>query len=320
MNAVDRGIIRIEHLSHSYGQRRALDDVSLSIDRGEVFGFLGPNGSGKTTLFRILSTLVPVQSGRVWMTGMDLAASRDQIRRHIGVVFQSPSVDKQLTPEENLRHHGHLYGWRGQELESRIAEMLDRFGLANRRNEYVEKLSGGLRRRVELAKGLLIRPEILLMDEPSTGLDPAARREMWEALSAAQRESGLTVLVTTHLMDEAERCERLAIMDSGRVVASGMPAQLKEQIGGDVITLTSRDLPGLRTSMRERFGIEAEQVEGVVRLERPRAHEFVPQLVEQLPGLIESVSVGKPTLEDVFIHVTGHRFRDEPDESTRESA
>lgn len=303
-------IIDIQHLSYSYGQRRALDDVSLSIKSGEVFGFLGPNGSGKTTLFRVLSTLVPPQGGKVTMLGLDLASSRDEVRKHIGVVFQSPSVDKQLTPLENLRHHGHLYGLRGRELEGRISEMLDRFDLADRRDEYVQNLSGGLRRRVELAKGLLTRPEILLMDEPSTGLDPTARLDMWAALKAAQEATGVTILVTTHLMDEGERCDRLAIMDVGKVVASGTPGELKDRVGGDVITLTGRDLPALRSGMQRKFAMPVEEMEGVLRLERPRAHEFVPQLVEQLPGLIESVSVGKPTLEDVFIHVTGHRFKE----------
>ena len=310
-------IINVQSLSHAYGQRTALCEVNLSINAGEIFGFLGPNGSGKTTLFRILSTLVPIQSGRVTMVGVDLATSRDQIRRHIGVVFQSPSLDKQLTAEENLRHHGHLYGLSGRELEHRIQESLQRFELADRRREYVQNFSGGMRRRVELAKGLLTRPQVLLMDEPSTGLDPTARLEMWQALTRARQEDGVTILVTTHLMDEAERCDRLAVMDLGRVVALGTPAQLKEQIGGDVITLTSHDPSALQAAMQERFDIAAEQMEGALRLERPRAHEFVPQLVERLPGLIDSISVGKPTLEDVFIHVTGHRFRDQQEAAAR---
>src|SRR5688500_6858405 len=175
-------IVTVENLVHRYAKDTAHDTVSLEVNEGEIFGFLGPNGSGKTTLFRVLSTLVPPQSGRVTVLGHDLASSRDEVRREIGVVFQSPSLDKQLTAEENLRHHGHLYGLRGTDLESRIFTMLTRFGLAERRREYVKNFSGGMKRRVELAKGLLTSPRILLMDEPSTGLDPTARIEMWRSL------------------------------------------------------------------------------------------------------------------------------------------
>ena len=307
-------IVSVENLVHRYAKDTVLDTVSLEVNPAEIFGFLGPNGSGKTTLFRVLSTLVPPQSGRVTMLGHDLATSRDELRREIGVVFQSPSLDKQLTAEENLRHHGHLYGLRGAELESRISTMLTRFGLADRRREYVKNFSGGMKRRVELAKGLLTSPRILLMDEPSTGLDPAARIEMWRSLKEVRDRDNVTILVTTHLMDEGDRCDRLAIMDRGRIVASGTPAQLKDRIGGDVITLTSDDPAALRDSLARRFtDVTIEQVNGTLRIERHRAHEFVPQLVEAAPGMIRSVSIGKPTLEDVFIHLTGHGFKDQSD-------
>jgi ABC-2 type transport system ATP-binding protein len=305
--------IIIDNLSHRYApDRTALDAVSLTIDEGEIFGFLGPNGSGKTTLFRILSTLVPAQSGSVTVAGHHLPASRDAVRRQIGVVFQSPSLDKQLTADENLRHHGHLYGLRGFELQSRIDAMLTRFGLAERRREYVKNFSGGMKRRVELAKGLLTNPRILLMDEPSTGLDPTARIEMWKSLNETRQRDNVTILVTTHLMDEGDRCDRVAIMDHGRIAATGTPNQLKERIGGDVIMLTSDDPVALRESIARRFAdVTIEQVNGTLRIERHRAHEFVPQLVEAAPGMIRSVSIGKPTLEDVFIHLTGHGFKDQ---------
>lgn len=306
-------ILQIESLSHSYGSRPALRQVSLEINRGEIFGLLGPNGSGKTTLFRILSTLIPPADGSVRVLGMDLARQRNEIRRHIGVVFQSPSLDGQLTAEENLRHHGHLYGLRGAELEARIGQMLGRFGLTERRREYVRTFSGGLRRRVELAKGLLTGPDLLLMDEPSTGLDPAARIDLWQTLRDLRQRDGLTILLTTHLMDEADRCDRLAILDAGRIVACGTPPQLKEQIGGEVITLASHDLPALRRALQERFGLSPEPLDDRLRLEQPHAHQFIPRLVEALPGLIDSLSVGKPTLEDLFIHLTGHRFQNPPD-------
>src|SRR5438874_1108745 len=214
-------ILQIQRLTHRYADRAALADVSLDISVGEIFGFLGPNGSGKTTLFRILSTLISPQEGQVLFhlsdQDLDLRIQRDAIRHHIGVVFQSPSLDKQLTAEENLRHHGHLYGLRGRELSTRIDESLSRFNLSDRRHEIVGTFSGGLRRRVELAKGLLTRPQILIMDEPSTGLDPVARLELWTALAAARQQQNLTILLTTHLMDEADKCDRLAIMDQGKL-------------------------------------------------------------------------------------------------------
>jgi ABC-2 type transport system ATP-binding protein len=312
-------IVQINHLTHSYGERVAVNDLSLQVNRGEIFGFLGPNGSGKTTLFRILSTLIPAPPGAVKMFGLDAAEAMNAIRNRIGVVFQSPSLDKQLTAAENLRHHGHLYGIHGRELDERMQTLLQRVDLLDRKDERVEGFSGGMRRRVELAKGLLNRPEILLLDEPSTGLDPGARIDLWRMLRDIQA-SGVTILVTTHLMDEADRCSRLAIMAAGKLAACDTPTAMKERIGGDVITITSNDPERLRSTLREKLNVELETVDGTLRLERQRGHEFVPQLIESAPGLIESVSVGKPTLEDVFLHLTGKRFRDEEtnaDEGTK---
>ena len=300
--------ISISNLSHSYGSRTALSDLSLDINPGEIFAFLGPNGSGKTTLFRILSTLIPPQRGGVRMLNLELPRDTNQLRPQIAVVFQSPSLDKQLTAEENLRHHGHLYGLRGNELSQRIDESLSRFNLAERRREIVSTFSGGLRRRVELAKGLLTRPQILLMDEPSTGLDPVARLELWTALVAARQEKNLTILLTTHLMDEADKCDRLAIMDQGKLIALGTPAELKQQIGGDVITLTTADAPRLALSLREKFQLEPQLLDSTVRFEKQNAAEFVPTLIKSLPDQILTLSISKPTLEDVFIRLTGHRL------------
>jgi ABC-2 type transport system ATP-binding protein len=227
------------------------------------------------------------------------------------VVFQSPSLDKQLTAEENLRQQGHLYGLRGSELSKRIDRLLERVNLADRRHERVERFSGGMRRRVELAKGMLHQPSLLLLDEPSTGLDPAARIELWRLLGEIQQNEGVTVLLTTHLMDEGDRCSRLAILDHGRLAACDTPAAMKERIGGDVISLTTRQPQRVAGILNDKFQLATETVDGTVRLERKRGHEFVPQLIETLPGLVDSVSVGKPTLEDVFIHVTGRYFRDD---------
>jgi ABC-2 type transport system ATP-binding protein len=304
-------IVSVSHLSHRYDDRLALDDLSLAIAPGEMFGFLGPNGSGKTTLFRILSTLIPVAPGHVRICGFDAAEGRDAIRRQIGVVFQSPSLDKQLTAAENLMHQGHLYGLRGADLRRRVSEALSALGLGDRADERVERFSGGMRRRVEVAKGLLHHPRVLLMDEPSTGLDPAARIDMWRHLREINQRHGVTILVTTHLMEEAERCSRLAVMARGRLLAADSPSALKERIGGDVISIATAQPDEVRARVHERLGVEAQDVNGALRIERPRGHEFVPQLIEAVPGLIDSVSVGKPTLEDVFIQLTGHRLSEE---------
>jgi ABC-2 type transport system ATP-binding protein len=294
-------MIIVENLTHRYGKRVALDAVSFTVQRGELFGLLGPNGGGKTTLFRILSTLVPAREGRVQMNGGPID------RRRIGVVFQSPSLDKKLTVRENLVHQGHIYSLRGQPLRQRIDELLARFGLTDRAGDYVEKLSGGLRRRVELAKGLLHAPELLLLDEPSTGLDPLARRELGDYLEELCEKDGVTVLLTTHIMEEADRCDRLALLDRGRLVALDTPVALKEQVGGDVITVAPASL---REAIEKRFNLKTTVVDNTLHIERGRGHEFVPELIEAFPGKVDSISVGKPTLEDVFIHLTGHRFEE----------
>ena len=310
-------VVHVNNLRHAYGDRVALDGVGLDVGAGEIFALLGPNGSGKTTLFRILSTLLPAPPGAVRVLGKDPAAERDAVRRAIGVVFQSPSLDRQLTAEENLIHQGHLYGLRGADLRRRVAEALAAIGLSDRAGERVDRFSGGMRRRVEIAKGLLHRPRVLLMDEPSTGLDPAARIDLWRHLRRITGTDGtrgsddgqrVTVLLTTHLMEEADQATRLAILDRGRLIACDTPTALKERIGGDVVTITTRNPEAVRSALRERLGVDAEQLGATLRLERPRAHEFVPQLIEAVPGLVESVSVGKPTLEDVFIRLTGQRF------------
>lgn len=301
-------IVKVTSLRHAYGERVALDGVSLSVEPGEVFALLGPNGSGKTTLFRILSTLLPAPVGAVFIDGHDPAVDRDAVRRSLGVVFQSPSLDKQLTAAENLTHQGHLYGLGGADLRRRVNEALAAVGLSDRAGDRTDRLSGGMRRRVEIAKGLLHRPRVLLMDEPSTGLDPTARIDLWQHLRRISGPSGVTVLITTHILEEAEGASRVAILERGKLLACDTPDALKERIGGDVISIATRDPDGVRAALKERLGVEAAVVDGTVRLERPRGHEFVPQLIEAVPGKVESVSVGKPTLQDVFIRMTGQRF------------
>lgn len=294
----------VEGLSHSYGERIALDGVSFEVARGECFGLLGPNGGGKTTLFRILSTLMRPSGGRARILGHEEVA---EVRRHIGVVFQSPSLDRKLNVMENLVHQGHLYGLVGGELQARIGEMLARVGMQDRAGDRVETLSGGQRRRVEIAKGLLHRPEVLLMDEPSTGLDPGARRDLRELLRTL---TGVTVMLTTHLMDEADACDRIAILHLGKLVAIDSPAALKAKIGGDVVTVGTDDADRLAREVRERFGVEGRVLDGTLHVERERGHEFAAALMEAFPGRVTSVTVARPSLEDVFIRQTGHRLNE----------
>ncbi len=303
--------IRIDGVSYDYGSRRALDAVRFDVAEGEIFGLLGPNGGGKTTLFRILSTLVEPQVGRIHVFGYDVRTEQAAVRAQMGVVFQHPSVDGKLTVAENLKHHGRLYGLSGRELRERSEQALARVGLSDRRDDRVETLSGGQQRRVELAKGLLTRPRLLVLDEPSTGLDPGARRELWRYLRDVRSEYGATVLVTTHLMDEAELCDRLAILDRGRMVAIGAPAELRAEIGGDVVSISCEDPEDLAARIAQRFGASPMQVNGSLRLEIPDGHLFIGRVVEAFGDSISEISLAKPTLEDVFIHQTGHRFWDE---------
>jgi ABC-2 type transport system ATP-binding protein len=300
--------VEIESLEYRYGERVALAGISFRVEAGEIFGLLGPNGGGKTTLFRILSTLIPHSTGTVRIFDRDLKAHRGVIRENIGVVFQHPSLDPKLTVAENLWHHGHLYGLHGRELSERVGGALARLGLADRTDDYVESLSGGLKRRVELAKGLLTSPQLLILDEPSTGLDPGARRDLWQYLRRLRDDEGATILVTTHLMEEAESCDRLAILDLGRIVSEGTPESLKRKIGGDVITIRSNDPDRLAALISERFHETASRFDDSLRLEKADGHLFVRKLVEAFPDRIEGISLDKPTLEDVFVRETGHRF------------
>jgi ABC-2 type transport system ATP-binding protein len=309
-------VISVQNLVHRYENRTALNGVSFDVHPAELFGLLGPNGSGKTTLFRILSTLMEPTAGRAEVMGRDATRDAANLRRQIGVVFQAQSIDAKLTAYENLWHQGHLYGLRGSPLKARVREILERVGLADRAKERVETFSGGMQRRIELAKGLLHHPGVLLLDEPTTGLDPGARRDLWQYLQLLRDEEHVSVLVTTHLMEEAERCDRLAIMNGGNLVALGTPAELKSEIGGDVILLdAARDAALLAEHIQARFGVEATVMGNQVRIEREGGHRFVPDVVEAFPGEIQAISVSKPALEDVFIHRTGHKFWSEEREA-----
>ncbi|MGA9408013.1 MAG: ABC transporter ATP-binding protein [Bacteroidota bacterium] len=304
-------IIIISNISHEYADRRALNDVSLKVSKGEIFGFLGPNGGGKTTMFKILSTAIVPTGGRAEICGYDVVANSSEVRKHVGVVFQSPSVDVKLTVKENLRFQGLLQGLHGATAMKRIDDVLRHLKLEDRKHDIVEKLSGGLQRRVEIGKGLLHMPDVLILDEPSTGLDPGARRDLWEYLLQLRSHTGITIVITSHILEEAEHCDRLAILDKGSLVALGTPDTLKREVGGEVISIVAKNPDELRGVLKKKFKLESTIVENTIRVEKEKGHQFVPRIVEAFPGKITSISVGKPTLEDVFIHRTGHRLQNE---------
>jgi len=330
--------IEIQALSHRYpfmgrgqssGRPMALDGVSLTVLPGEIFGILGPNGSGKSTLFRILATMLrpsldsSASQGYAKVLGFDVIQEPEQVRQGLGVVFQSPSLDGKLTAEENLTYHGLLYGLSGRALKQRTRDCLDLFGLWERRSEPVERFSGGMRRKVEVAKALLHAPAVLLMDEPATGLDPVARRDLWQTLMKLRERQSTTIVLTTHLMDEADRCDRLAIMARGKTVAIDTPSNLKAQIGGDVVTIEPDEVDPVDLSNREcaahqllkqiteRFGPwdpNSEPIiteEGRIRFEKPDGARIGAEVAAAFPGRIRSLNVSRPSLEDVFMHLTG---------------
>ncbi len=298
--------LEVENLSHTYPRRRALDNVSFSVSCGEIFGLLGPNGSGKTTLFKILSTLIRITSGTVHILGYNLATEVRTIRDFLGVVFQHPGLDGKLTIVENLRHHGHLYGLSGKVLHRRISELLECFGVADRAKERVEILSGGLQRRVEIAKALLHSPRVLLLDEPTSGLDITARQQLNDYLGVLAQTEDILVFMTTHLLEDAEMCDRVGILDVGRLVALGEPEELKAEVGGDVILIESTDSDTLATAITEEFGVSTVLTDDGLRLECEGGHEFVRDVVAAFPDEIQSVRFGKPTLADVFMKLTGN--------------
>jgi ABC-2 type transport system ATP-binding protein len=298
-------VISVEGLTHRYGSRVALSDVSFDIRKGEIFGLLGPNGGGKSTLFRILSTMMVPTEGRAAVAGHDVVRDAATVRRKIGVVFQTQSLDKALSVAENLRAQGNLHGMSGATLRARMEKVMARLSLLERRNDLVDTLSGGLKRRVEIAKGLLHSPLVLIMDEASTGLDPGARRELWQYVEELRDREGVTILLTTHILDEADRCERLVLLHKGSIVAEGTPKQLRSSIGGDVVVLEAADPQVLAPKICTRFNVRPTVVDGAIRVEIANGHRFITEVVEAFPGAVDSVALHKPTLEDVFVHQTG---------------
>lgn len=300
----DPSAVRTHGLSFSYKDREVLHDLDLEVPSASVFCLLGPNGSGKTTLFRILSTLVTPPPGTVFLFGKDSAVSAPEIRRFTGVVFQHPALDGKLTVEENLRLGGHLYGLSGKLLAGRIARRVEAMGISDRLKDPVEQLSGGLRRRVEIAKALLPEPRMLVLDEPSTGLDPGARAACWQIYRELATE-GVTVLLTTHLMEEAELSDLVAILHQGRLVALGNPTELCSSLGTELIILRTPDPESLRTSLPAELQASASVTAGEIRIHSPDPSTVLAQLEKFRTSGVHSLTLARPTLSDLFAQKTG---------------
>lgn len=294
---------------HRYGSHTAISGLTLRVDPGEIFALLGPNGSGKTTFFRLLSTLLPVRTGRLSIFGYALPVAEASVRAQLGVVFQNPSCDRKLTVRENLRCQGALYGLRGSTVQQRIDQVVGELGLADRLDWRLDKLSGGLQRRVDVAKSMLHAPRLLILDEPSTGLDPAARLDLWHALVGLRDRHGVTLLMTTHLLEEAEKAERIGILHQGRLVAEGAPQELRRALGERVLVVEARQPELVRAWLGQRQ-IACESQQDQLRISGSRVAELVAPLTAHCGDSIRSLSLGEPSLEDVFIARTGHRFWD----------
>jgi len=301
----------VRELKKSYNDIAAVKGVSFTIDRGEIFGFLGPNGAGKTTTISMLCTLLTPTGGRATVNGFDVVKNKLAVRKSIGLVFQDPSLDERLTALENLIFHAMIYGIGKADRDRRIPDVLELVELSGRQNDLVKTFSGGMKRRLEIARGLLHRPKVLFLDEPTLGLDPQTRYHIWEYVQQLIEDEGLTIFLTTHYMDEAENCDRIAVIDDGELIAMNTPEELKESIGGEVVLIVAEDNRKASLEIKDKFNIAVQEVNGELSLKVANGSHFMPELIKALETTVISISLRKPTLEDVFLDLTGRRIRDE---------
>ncbi len=309
--------IVVRDLVKEFDEVKAVRGVNFEVETGEVFGFLGPNGAGKTTTINMLCTLAKPTTGSATVAGHDVVTERDDVRRNIGLVFQDPTLDGYLTGEQNLKLHAELYGVQSHLVAPRMQQVMTMVGLWDRKDSPVATYSGGMRRRLEIARGLMHSPRVLFLDEPTIGLDPQTRRSIWTYIRELKQREEITIFMTTHYMDEAEWCDRIAIMDHGEIVALDAPETLKEQVGTDRVTIHTDDDQAAIAAIRERFGIEAKVSEGAVTFGVPGGEEFVPRLFAELGIPIKAVSVSRPTLDDVFMSYTGTSIRDAEEDQSK---
>ena len=302
--------IEVTGLSKRFGSLTAVDDISFQVEEGEVFGFLGPNGAGKTTTINILCTLMRPTAGSAKVAGYDVATQRDAVRQSIGLVFQDPTLDERLTAYENMRFHAHIYNLPGKEHSPRIEEALRVVDLWDRRHAVVRTYSGGMRRRLEIARGMLHYPHVLFLDEPTIGLDPQTREHIWDYIIELQRKHAITIFMTTHYMEEAEHCDRIGIIDQGKLVALDTPDALKRMVGADIVSLRTDDNARASQEIKERYGLDTQNEDSRIRLEVADGAEFIPRLVRELGVVVASIDLHRPTLDDVFLKLTGRAIRD----------
>ncbi len=304
-------MVQVDGLSRSFGKLEAVKGVSFDIAEGEIFGFLGPNGAGKSTTINMLCTLLRPTAGAAQLNGFDVQRERSDVRRSIGLVFQQPTLDEYLTAEQNLRFHAFAYAVPKDVREQRTRELLEMVELWDRRTSAVRTYSGGMKRRLEIARGLLHHPRVLFLDEPTLGLDPQTRRSIWNYLLDLRERENLTIFLTTHYMDEAENADRIAVIDHGEIQALDTPAGLKAMVGGDLVTVGAEDLDAAVAEVRERFGLEATRGDETITFHVEGGESFLPEFVRGFSQPVTSIGLRKPTLDDVFLEVTGHEIRDE---------
>ncbi|WP_068924478.1 ATP-binding cassette domain-containing protein [Planobispora rosea] len=302
--------VAVRGLTKTYGKIEAVKGIGFEVAPGEVFGFLGPNGAGKTTTISMLCTLAHPTGGSATVAGHDVVRERDEVRRNIGLVFQDPTLDGYLTAEQNLRFHAELYGVPRALVGDRIRQVMEMVALWERRGDKVQNFSGGMKRRLEIARGLLHSPRVLFLDEPTVGLDPQTRSAIWGYINRLRRAEDITIFMTTHYMDEAEFCDRIAIIDHGEIVVIDSPEALKASVGEDRVQIQTADDDAAITALGERFGLEAAVREGQVTFAVASGEQFVPRLFAELGVPIRSVSVSRPSLDDVFMSYTGSTIRD----------
>ena len=304
-------VIEVEELSRNFGQLVAVDKVSFQVAEGEIFGFLGPNGAGKTTTINMLCTLLRPTGGRAKVNGYDVVRQRSEVRRSIGLVFQEPTLDEYLTAEQNLRFHAYAYKIPKEVREKRIGELLELVELSDRRKSKVRTFSGGMKRRLEIARGLLHDPRVLFLDEPTLGLDPQTRRHIWDYILALRQQNNLTIFLTTHYMDEAENSDRISIIDQGHIIALDTPDKLKDALGGDVVTLKAEDNDAAALELKEKYQLSPVIQNGIITFSIPQGEKFLPKLMDSFQSHLLSIGIRRPTLDDVFLKLTGRAIREE---------